>query len=335
MDITESLIDQVYQYVEQRGFPYYDYGYEKKLQEFSKASTFDLEQVWEGNELKQTMHGLGLCWSYFHHAWSVKVGKQKTPKEIWENKELLRKAIIKRLQRGGFPMLYDGFKMTDSQIRKSLKSYTGVQAVSNFRPTAAAALYKRFGKGVVWDMSCGFGGRLIGAYLSGVVKHYFGTDPSTKTMIGLRQIQSDFAHLPMQVSLHECGSEDFVPPQEVDFCFTSPPYFAREQYAEEETQSFKKFSSVEQWNEGFLRKTITNCYESLKMGKVMALNVANVPGHQNLEKDTVQIATQEKFELVDVIKMRLSSIQRGGYKFEPIFLFKKVKYVPRQMWLPI
>ena len=57
MDITESLMDQVYQYVEQRGFPYYDYGYEKKLQEFSKASTFDLEQVWEGNELKQTMHG--------------------------------------------------------------------------------------------------------------------------------------------------------------------------------------------------------------------------------------------------------------------------------------
>jgi tRNA G10 N-methylase Trm11 len=331
----EELLDKVMTYVEQRGFPFYEFDYEKKLKEFNRAAIIDLQNLWENNELKQRIEGLGLCWSYFPHAWEIKIAGQRTPKEIWDDKEMLRKAIAHRLRRGGLPMLFDECKMTDSQIRKALKSYTGTQAVSNFRPTAAAAMYKKYGGGNVWDMSCGFGGRLIGAYLAGNIKHYFGTDPSTKTMQGLLNIKDDFKHLPMNVSLYEMGSEDFNPPVELDMCFTSPPYFDREQYADEESQSFKRHANVEAWNEGFLRKTIRNCWQGLKMGKILALNVANVKRHMSLEKDTVHIATSEKFELIDVVKMRLSSIQRGGYKFEPIFIFKKVAYQPRQLWLPI
>ena len=50
-------------------------------------------------------------------------------------------------------------------------------------------IYEKFGgDGVVWDMSCGWGGRLLG-FLSKNTKHYIGTEPSTKTFDGLKKMQ--------------------------------------------------------------------------------------------------------------------------------------------------
>jgi SAM-dependent methyltransferase len=250
----------------------------------------------------------------------------KTPMEVFEDKDMLKKAIDRRLKRGGFPMLKPDGSMTDSQIRKALRSYSGVQSVSNFRPSAAAAIYKTYaGDGVVWDMSCGFGGRYIGALVSGAVKFYYGTDPSTETFNGLQQMQEDFQYTGMNSLIQKRGSEDkFIFSQDVDLCFTSPPYFNTEKYSDEVTQSYLAYNNVEEWNESFLRKTIQNCYSCLKPNGHMILNVANVISHKMLEDDTVKIAKQEGFTLIETLKLQLSSITKGGFKYEPTFVFKKI-----------
>ena len=50
----------------------------------------------------------------------------------------------------------------ENRLRQSIKIYSGTQSVSNFRPTEEELIYEKYGDGVVWDMSCGWGGRLLG-----------------------------------------------------------------------------------------------------------------------------------------------------------------------------
>lgn len=322
-NIPMETIEKVFRYVVNRGFPYYQYTLKQKHDEIEKIKRYDLNKIIVDKTVRQTMHGLGLCWSYFNHSWSIRSKNFKTPKEVWDNEVLLRKAIERRLKRGGLSMIQENGHMTDAQIRKAVKSFSGVQAVSNFRPTAAAAIYRKYsGSGIVWDMSAGFGGRLLGAIISDTVKKYIATDPSTKTSNGLVKMANELKPDKMEIEIFKIGSENFVPKEKVDLCFTSPPYYDTEEYSNEATQSYKSYNTIDSWNEKFLKKTITNTGKCLKKNGFLILNIANVNTHSNLEQDTVSIAKAEKFSLVDTLKMQLSAVS-SGYKIEPIFIFKK------------
>ena len=79
----------------------------------------------------------------------------------------------------------------ENRLRQSIKIYTGTQSVSNFRPTAAKLIYEKFGGDTIWDMSCGWGGRLIG-FLASSRKRYIGTEPSSLTFEGLQKDKKRF-----------------------------------------------------------------------------------------------------------------------------------------------
>lgn len=322
MNIDE-VVETAFNYVVNRGFPFYHYSPGRKLVEFDKVRQCRSLNILNEGVIKQTMHGLGLAWSYFPHSWGVKCGNMKTPAEIFNDRDLLRKAIVRRLMRGGLEMIREDGSMTDSQIRKALRSYSGAQSVSNFRPSAALAIYNHFNAKATWDMSSGFGGRLLGALASGTVRKYIGTDPSSPTFAGLEQMAADFSWANVEVELHKCGSEDFIPNEKVDLCFTSPPYFNCEKYTEEPSQSWKRYQTTETWNEMFLRRTINNCRKALKNNGSLILNVANVKTHKTLEEDTVRIAQEEGFSHMTTIRMQLSSITKGGFKSEPLFVFSR------------
>jgi hypothetical protein len=269
----------------EKGFPHYDLSMEKRIKDFNTIIKFDRSNMIENKVVKQTLHALGLTWHYFPHHWSIKVGTMKTSVDVWESDELFDKAIRSRLKWGGF--YYDQNNqpnLTEANMRKALRTYSGVQRVSNFRPSAAAAIYDAYAGDVVWDMSCGFGGRLLGSIISPKVKHYIGTEPASQTMNGLVSLANDFAHLTdTKVSLNKLGSEDFIPDKDsLDLCFTSPPYFDTEKYSDEDTQSSIKFQTVTQWDENFLRPTIANCHYGLKSKAKMILNVADVKTHKTL-----------------------------------------------------
>ena len=319
-DGINRLSDEIFFYYKKLGFPYYKFSQEEKIKKFKSLKNFlqiNGDKIINDSVVKMTMHGLSLAWSYFPHSWEVRCNNMKTPMEAFLDDTLFKKVIQKRIKRGTYFSL--------SGIRKALRSYSGVQGVSNFRPTAAGAIYKRYCKNnaVVWDMSCGYGGRLFGAIASGVVRKYIGNEPCKKTFDGLLSIKNDFGEN-IEIEINQIGSEEASLKEEsVDFCFTSPPYFNTEKYSQEETQSYIKYKTKEEWKNGFLVKTISNCMKALKNGGVLAINIANVKTYKNLEEDTQNACKTLGFKHIETLKLLLSSISKGGYKNEPVFVFKK------------
>jgi len=320
---NEKLIHSVYQYFKTRGMPHYSYAYKEKIIEFHKIKNSDYENGIIDNQVLQKFHGIGLAWSYFPHHWEVQVGKMKRPIDIYNDEVLLKKAIASRIKWGG-KVGENGF-MTDANLRKAIRTASGVQAVSNFRPHAAASIYHKYANnGVVWDMSCGYGGRLFGALACGL-KKYIGTEPAEKTFDGLNQIKKDFDFTNTQVELHKIGAEDFIPREEVDLCFTSPPYFDTEQYSNEESQSYLRYPTKNEWLNGFYKSMINNCYQALKNDGYLIINIANVKTYEELEEDTFNTTIKNGFKHITTHQLRLSSISKGGFKYEPVFVFKKEK----------
>lgn len=307
-----------------RGFPEYVLSDEEKIKDFTTFVSYDRSGLIRDEIVGQTLHALGLLWSYFPHHWGIRCGKMITPVEVWEDDELFRKAILSRVKWGGYQTDDNGLpEMSAANVWKAIRTASGVQRVSNFRPTAAAAIYDRFASGAVWDMSCGFGGRLLGAIASDRVTKYIGCDPSAKTMVGLRSIAEEFGN-GTEIDLHEIGSEDFSPDTEsVSLCFTSPPYFDTELYANEPTQSAIKFSSANAWRDGFLRKTMENAFSALIPGGRLVMNIANVKSYPTLVFDCEALAHHIGFIQEGGLQLALSSITKGGFKYEPILVFRK------------
>lgn len=323
----KEIVDEVFYYWRNQGFPQYELTNKEQLKEWELLKKYDRTNMIDSQgQIKQTMHGLGLAWSYFPHHWGVVVHGKPTVLDVWNDDEKFKKAIGRRLNRGGLAWDESGNPhMTISIIRKALMACSSAQRVSNFRPTAAASIYDHYaGDGTVWDMSCGYGGRLLGAFISRKVKLYIGTEPATLTFNGLEKLAENFFRKANTCyELNQVGSENFVPKQEVDLCFTSPPYFNTERYSDEDTQSAIKFPTIEDWNSKFLRQTIQNSCFCLKSKGYLILNVANVKSHPTLEKDAVSIAISEGLTLVKVLSLTLSSITKGAFKSEPVFVFQK------------
>ncbi|MDN6490162.1 MAG: site-specific DNA-methyltransferase [Yaniella sp.] len=163
----------------------------------------------------------------------------------------------------------------------------GGAAPTNFPPMAAKAIFERFTpmNGVIWDPSAGFGGRLLGAMTSKNGYTYIGTDPEPETIEHLRQlgaIVESVTGRPYSFEVHEIGSEDYVERcEDVDFVFTSPPYFDLEDYGQHgdqaayQRQSHIRYPTPEEWVQGYLRGTVRNIYRALKPGAWCVINVAD------------------------------------------------------------
>jgi len=360
--VDDSILQKAYDDWQIKGFPYYpkdevwrNYIYQQLIS-FKRDTLVDRRNKIIG----QSAHGLNLAWSFMEHAWGIKCGKMRTPIEIWNDEEHLKKGLNKILSGTFFPKK-PAHKITESDMRSLLRRYSGTQMVSNFRPTAAAALYDIFvdknsplegtEAGTVWDPSMGYGGRLLGAIAAGV--NYIGTDPCIPTFKGLEQILERYGNLGNEYSIHRQGSETYIPEDEsLDFVFTSPPYFGWEAYGDEPEQSSIKFDTSEVWKEKFLKQTIANAYKGLKRGKYLALNVANTKQYKTFEEDTVNLSKSVGFAHTDTWWLSLSTQQGGsavstiegditeikqkqqymgkytrpnipGRKFEPVFIFKK------------
>jgi hypothetical protein len=250
----------------------------------------------------------------------------KTPMQVFESDVDFKRAIAKRLE-------YGSGKLTDAEIRKAVRSYSGAQGVSNFRPTAAASVYHTFlpaGGGTVWDMSSGFGGRMLGAIACENVSLYVGTDPCSQTMTGLRSMARELGRNDLTIELHEMGSEDFLPDRNTfDLCFSSPPYFDTEKYSNESTQSYVRFPSKEAWLYGFLGTTLDNCWCGLKSTGHLIINIANVKSYPTMEKEFVTMACSRGWRLVRTIRYSLSRImgtrkpEGDRFKYEPVFIFER------------
>jgi len=315
------------------GFPVYSLKRDEKHQELLDLLVADhVTIIDQKRRIRQTMTGLPLAWHYFPCAWQIRCGKRMTPLELFRDDALFLKAIERRTKLG--------HAFTDSGMRKILRSFSSTQSVSNFRPTAAAAVYHRLlpdEGGVVWDMSAGFGGRLLGALACDRVDNYIGTDPSTHAMDGLREMADELVPMAeqlgrrtLEVELHQVGSEDFVPERNsLDLCFSSPPYAGWERYSDEPTQSHCKFPTQHEWLHGFIGATLCNCAHGMKRNGILAVNVASVAAYPNLARVFLRYAEDNGWRLIETLQLQLSKmvglkhIGKGAFKTEPVFIFKR------------
>ena len=78
----------------------------------------------------------------------------------------------------------------------------------------------------------------------------------------------------------------------VDLVFTSPPYYSEEMYAEDKDQSYLKYPNYKDWVEGYLHKTFSITYQSLKPNGYCLINISDVNINSkelSLELDTIRI----------------------------------------------
>jgi hypothetical protein len=271
----DYVVDIAFNYFRRNGFPHYKIQKGEKISQMDKLISFNHLSLLDGDKINQSMHSLRLAWSYFPHFWGVRCGSSKhTPLDVFSNDNLFKKTLEQTYK---YCLKYENGIMRMNRIRQSLKVYNGVQVVSNFRPTASKLIYELFGGGgVVWDMSCGWGGRLLGALSSFKIKKYIGTEPSTKTYDGLIKMKEDFKYLKKKVDIHCMGSEDFIP-----------------------------------------------CKNSLKKNGFLVLNIANTSSAKKIEEGLLLLSKNIGFKYVKTMQLVLSAINGGGYKYEPIYVFKK------------
>jgi len=314
--LDEFVEDIFYYYRNHRGFPFFELSKEERDDIFNKLQNFDSKSILkEDNVLSQNMLGLNLCNYYMPHMWFITCNGFTSPWETFSNNDLFRKAIKKRLKLGT--------NISDAGIRKTLCWSNGAQRVSNFRPTVAKYIYDTYGnQGKVLDFSAGYGGRLIGA-LSSSINYYMGVDPCQPTVKKLHDIICDTPST-KGVMIWENAFEDISFDENAyDLIFSSPPYFNTEHYANASTQSWVRYETKELWREKFLKEVMDRSYTYLKNDGYFIINVANVKTYPELELDTIGLALNAGFRHVKTYKMALSNLMKSGFKYEPIFVFKK------------
>ena len=255
------------------------------------------------------------------------------------------------------------------------------QPAVNFPALTAKWIYENYTSHIeqdeplhIYDSSAGWGGRIIGAMSSRKKTHYIGTDPNPDNFIdelGISRYEyvakfyndkcvDDFSEslikffdVKKQGNTYELFQDGSALIQhnpkfqkyegKLDLAFTSPPYFNREQYSQDENQSFIAYGEYDDWKENFLRPTLTTIYEYLKNDRYVLWNIADIKIGTNtyypLEQDSIDILTELGCEYKGKLKMLMTrmvgldptksgiknSVKHNGkaYKFEPIFVFHK------------
>ncbi|MFA5484931.1 MAG: DNA methyltransferase [Candidatus Pacearchaeota archaeon] len=261
------------------------------------------------------------------------------------------------------------------------------QTAVNFPPVIAKYIYENSIKNwnnldeiVILDPCSGWGGRLCGFLGAASDKYYdkkityLGTDVNSKThtLNGNYRFGTDpEGDLSKTGMIYEFWNKNVIPIEDrvkvyksirpaqelstvykdyigkVDFAMTSPPYFNREVYSNDDSQSYK-LGTYDQWREDFLNQLIREVYILLKQDGLFYLNIADIKITKTLiyplEQDSIDYAEKIGFKYLGKKKMIMSKmigndiskqtkremqnvtnvIGMGMNKYEPIFIFKKI-----------
>lgn len=182
----------------------------------------------------------------------------------------------------------------------------------------------------VLDFSAGWGDRLIGCIAAGV--DYVGVDPNPNLHDGYKKIIATFSNKKNKYVLIKNTIQDAILPKgkKYDLIFTSPPYFDLEIYVKKNKPGGDKQSSIfeneNEWYENFLKVAIKKCWNVLKTGGIMAINI-----EQKHKKETYieKMINYVHNELKD--GYYLGVIFYGADKdtstnpIRPVWIFRKIK----------
>lgn len=274
-----------------RGFPFPDYTNQELLGLWEKLCKSSVDLI--PTNLRPN-HNLNRFPSYFmkNRYYGNKKGK-KSPYSVFLDKDALGKVIDLQLKSG------DG--LNNSNIRNAIGSY-GTSVLAQFNPAYARYLINSFSKegDAILDPCSGWGSRLSSAISMG--RSYYGIEPCKETYSGLTSIKNwfDENNIPSNITLINGCAEDLdsYGTGMFDMAITSPPFFNKEDYSDEDSQSDKRYANFVAWCDGFLRNMIRNVYSSLKNGGIFILNVMDYSDCP-LAYVTKLLCTLEGFSLKD------------------------------------
>lgn len=217
-------------------FPYPKYS-EKRLQKDWKHL-----QDWEWN--KNSFVGNSIVRHFHESIWEARVGKNISPVECWNNKELLEKTVKNR-------MIYSS-RLSSQSIVDGFNVCKIAPKVSVFNPMLAKHLVKTYLNefDMIFDPFSGFSGRMLGVCACG--KEYIGTDINTKHVIESMKI---IRYLGLNASVYERDLFDsgftYYPEymENYECLFTCPPYGLKEIWNENEINL-----SCDQWIDECLKR---------------------------------------------------------------------------------
>ena len=170
--------------------------------------------------------------------------------------------------------------------RNVLRTMIGLRKYicSQFKPNVAKVLYDKLGSKSILDFSAGWGDRLAGFYASESGEFYLGIDPRKENHPIYQQQKefydkhrNNFFEVDKKCLFVESPAEDFeYTPDMYDTVFTSPPYFGVERYSYDDTQSWVRYKTIDEWNEKFLQKTLEKLWVSIKSGGYLLVNISAV-----------------------------------------------------------
>jgi SAM-dependent methyltransferase len=221
-------------------------------------------------------------------------------------------------------------------LRRALELVTG-ENVQNFKSLNARVIVENLCPtiwGRVYDYSAGYGGRLLGITTSRMRYNYTGIDPNTETVTNLNYLNELIGEATNNKgTVIQSVSEEYEP-DDIDLAFSSPPYFNLEKYSDEPTQCMVRYTTLDEWFEGYVVPTVKNIHKGLNSDGIFATNIADYKSYGNKEYAVVDrwISTAESlgFKHTGTIKMMLNTRPgvgndkvAGREKWEGVYVFKK------------
>lgn len=316
----EQIIGEAFKVFRERGYPYPCMDLFEMMIELNKLKAMPKDA------LERSSLGYGIADSYHNHRFEASAIGMRSPVEGFKDDKALKKVLKIHLEStGNLEYKKLGF----------MSLVNGVQECANFRPAYAKLIIDTWCAegGALFDSSTGYGGRLVG-FLASHAGTYIGTDPNVPTYQANLAIANDLgAH--KDVILYNSPIEDLDVSKHVntiDLCFTSPPYFVKEQYSQDDTQSCVRYKTYEAWREGFLRPMLTKQFLVMRKGARNIVNIEDVTVKGKtypLVADTIAIAKEIGFiyEKTDKFSLPTPNIVCGREddeeRFESVLVFRK------------
>ncbi len=242
--------------------------------------------------------------------------------ERFYNDDILRKAIRAYLDTG----------KSLNNLRTLFFSYARLyfDTPINFSPMRAKIIFEHYcpKNGVIYDYSAGYGGRMMGALCSKQDFTYVAVEPNSNTYYNLKRLGNyiDQTISKRKYHIYNLCSEKFQPQAEsIDFIFSCPPFFKKEIYCDEITQSINNYPEYNEWLEEYVRPTVQNCFSALKEKGVYGVDILNYTYWGKtypLIEDWIRIAKEEGFIYKEKVPVA-SKFRKKENEGEYIYLFMK------------
>lgn len=211
--------------------------------------------------------------------------------ELWERPELISRLSgemrvrIGKCRKGS----YKTFQISMDFLRKQLYGHGGV---SQYAPIIVGQMIinakEQQNRPVesLLDLAAGWGDRLVGAMAAASIglKYYTATDPNQLLHPGYQEIITSYKPDGFTAHIHNKPMEDLTLNELMphnkrhDMMLTCPPYFDVEDY-QGANQSFRRYSTYENWRDNFLYRLFTQTMQCLHLNGTIALHTGKAGKH--------------------------------------------------------